>query len=345
MMTTLRRLVLAASVLATFPFGFAYGQDSGTVVLASYGSVWQEKLEIALKPFEAENKVRVRFTAGSSNDNVVRAIAAKNRPEVDVVMGEEMTFGQGRSAGIFEKLDPGLVPNLKNIVNDAKMGNDGVGVVMQAIGFFYNTESFKKNGWAPPNSWNDLVDKKFCHKVGWSHPSVSFSYYTLMMLGGGRPDDVMKGAQKVAAIKDCIDTIDPNASKTIEKAQLGEYELGIMAHQLTLTLKNKGAPLQYADPKEGAVLQFSTAAVTKNAPNPRMAQLLVNELLSERVQKVLVDALNASPVNRAVKVSAELAAAGSPDPANMKKYVPIPTDAILVNRAKFIQDAARVMAQ
>ena len=174
---------------------------------------------------------------------------------------------------------------------------------------------------------------------------MSFSYYTLMMLGGGGPDNVMKGAEKVAAIKDCIDTIDPNAAKTVEKAQLGEYELGIMAHQLTLTLKNKGAPLQYADPKEGAVLQFSTAAVTKNAPNPKMAQLLLNELLSERVQKVLVEALNASPVNKNVKVSAELAAAGAPDPANMKKYIPIPTDAILVNRAKYLVDAAKVMSR
>lgn len=344
-MITLYRSLFAAAVFATLPIVGASAQDNGTVVLASYGSVWQEKLEIALKPFEAENKVKVRFTAGSSNDNVVRAIAARNRPEVDVVMGEEMTFGQGRAAGIFEKLDPKIVTNLSKIVPQARMGDDGVGVVMQAIGFFYNTDTFKKNGWAPPSSWNDLLDKKFCRKVGWSHPSVSFSYYTLMMLGGGGPDDVLKGAEKVAAIKDCIDTIDPNAAKTVEKAQLGEYELGIMAHQLTLTLKNKGAPLQYADPKEGAVLQFSTAAVTRNAPNPKMAQMLVNELLSERVQKVLVEALNASPVNPAVKVSPQLAAAGAPDPSNMKKYIPIPTDAILVNRAKYLQEAPRIMSR
>lgn len=337
------RGLFAVAVMATLPVASVVAQTGATVVLASYGSVWQEKLEIALKPFEAENGVKVRFTAGSSNDNVVRAIAAKNRPEVDVVMGEEMTFGQGRAAGIFEKLDPALVPNLKVIVAPARMGDDGVGVVMQAIGFFYNTETFRKNGWAPPSSWNDLVDRKFCRKVGWSHPSVSFSYYTLMMLGGGGPDDVLKGAEKVAAIKNCIDTIDPNAAKTVEKAQLGEYDLGVMAHQLTLTLKKKGAPLQYADPKEGAVLQFSTAAVTRNAPNPRLAQLLVNELLSERVQTVLVEALNASPVNPAVKVSAELAAAGAPDPANMKKYIPIPTDAILKNRARYLQEAPRIM--
>src|SRR5437016_2511007 len=215
------RNALLAAVLAMLPLSPAFTQDIGTVVLASYGSVWQEALEKALKPFEAENKVKVRFTAGSSADNVARAIAAKNRPDVDVVMGEEMTFGQGRSAGIYEKLDPAIVTNLKSIVPEAKMGEEGVGVIMQAIGFFYNTDSFKKNGWAEPTSWNDLLDKKFCHRSGWSHPNVSFSYYTLMMLGGGNPDDVLAGAKKVATIKDCIDTFDPSAAKTVEKAQLG----------------------------------------------------------------------------------------------------------------------------
>jgi putative spermidine/putrescine transport system substrate-binding protein len=337
--------LFAVALFATLPFGFASAQDTGTVVLASYGSVWQEALEKALKPFEAENKVRVRFTAGSSADNVARAIAARNKPEVDVVMGEEMTFGQGVAAGVYEKLDPAIVTNLKNIVPEAKMGAEGVGVVMQAIGFFYNTEEFKKQGWAEPSSWNDLLDKKFCHRVGWSHPSVSFTYYALMMIGGGGADDILKGAEKVAAMKDCIDTIDPNAAKTVEKAQLGEYILGIMAHQLTLTLAKKGAPLKHVDPKEGSVLQFSSAAVTKNAPNPKMAQLLINEMLSERVQKVLVEAFSASPVNPAVKVSAELAAAGAPDPSHMKKYIGIPTEAILKNRNRYLQEATRIMSR
>ena len=47
-------------------------------------------------------------------------------------MGEEMTFGQGRGEGIFEKLDPAIVTNLANIVPEARMGEEGVGVSMQS---------------------------------------------------------------------------------------------------------------------------------------------------------------------------------------------------------------------
>ena len=77
-----------------------------------------------------------------------------------------------------------------------------------------------------------------------------------------------------------------------------------------------------------------------------MAQALLNELLSERVQRELVEVFNAGPVNPAVKVSDALSQAGAPDPSRLagKKYIAIQTDAILKNRARNIQEAVRIMA-
>ena len=48
-----------------------------------------------------------------------------------------------------------------------------------------------------------LADKKHCHRVGLNHPNVSHTYFALMMLGGGKPDDVVAGANRLAANKDC----------------------------------------------------------------------------------------------------------------------------------------------
>ena len=273
----MRGALLSAAFLF-MPFAPALAQDNGTVVLASYGSVWQEALEKALKPFEAENKVKVRFTAGSSTDNVARAIAARNRPDVDVVMGEEMTFGQGRGEGIFEKLDPAIVKNLANIVPEAKMGEEGVGVIMQAIGFFYRTDVFQKNGWAPPSSWNDLLDKKFCHQLR------------------------LEPSERVVLLLHADDARRRRARRCSGRRAKGRRHQGLHRHDRSErrqdgregaarrirhrhhgapidadAWRTSGAPLKYADPKEGAMLQFSTAAVTKNAPNPKMAQTLVNE--------------------------------------------------------------------
>ena len=66
--------------------------------------------------------------------------------------------------------------------------------IMQAIGFFYRTDVFQKNGWAPPVVVERPASTRvFCHRSGWSHPERLVLYYTLMMLGGGKPDDVPAG--------------------------------------------------------------------------------------------------------------------------------------------------------
>ena len=324
----------------------AWAADPQTVVVASFGSLWQDALEKALMPFETERNVKIRFTAGSSSDNVARAVAARNHPDVDVVMGEEMTFGQGHQEKIWEKLDPAIVTNLANVVPAARMGDgEGVGVIMQSIGLFYRTDVFAKNNWPPPDSWSALLDKRYCHRIGLGDPNVSFTYYALMMLGGGKPDDVPAGTKRLATNRDCIDTLDPSAAKTVDKVQLGETDIGVLAHQLVVTMAQHNVPVRFVSPKEGTILQFTTAAVAKNAPNPKLAQEVVNEMLSPRVQRVLVDQFSVSPVNTAVPVSAELIAQGAPDPAHMERYVAIDAATILPNRRRYIQDAIRTMAQ
>jgi putative spermidine/putrescine transport system substrate-binding protein len=339
-------LVALGMLLVPLGVSGARAADPQTVVVASFGSLWQDALEKALAPFEAEHNVKIRFTAGSSSDNVARAIAARNHPDVDIVMGEEMTFTQGHNEKIFEKLDPAVVTNLGVVVPQAIMGDgEGVGVIMQSIGLFYRTDTIQKNGWPVPDSWFALLDKRYCHRIGLGDPNVSFTYYALMMLGGGKPDDVPAGIKLLAANRDCIDSLDPSAAKTIDKAQLGETDIGVLAHQLVVTMAQHGVPVKFVAPKEGSILQFTTAAVAKNAPNPAMAQLVVNEMLSVRAQKVLVEQFNVSPVNPAVPVSAALIAQGAPDPAHMDRYITIDAAAIMPNRRRYIQDAIRAMAQ
>ncbi|MER2535164.1 MAG: extracellular solute-binding protein [Rhizobiaceae bacterium] len=316
------------------------------VVIASFGSLWQEVLETALEPFEKENNVEVRFTAGSSSDNVTRAIAAKANPDVDVVMGEEMTFTQGMAAGIFEKLDPAVVTNLAKVAPQAKLGDGyGVGTIMQSIGMFYNTQAYEKAGWAAPTSWQELVDRKLCHRVGYMHPNVSFGYYALMMLGGGKPQDIPAGIEKVLAFKDCIETVDPSGAKHVERAQLGDFDLGVLAHQLVISLADRGAPLKFVIPQEGGLLQFTTMAVAKNGPNPAMAQKVINELLSERVQSMLVEKFKASPVNTDVSVPDALIAAGAPNPKDVSSFILIDGNVLQPNREKWTQQFVRAMAE
>ncbi len=57
------------------------------MVVASFGSLWQDALEKALAPFEAAHNVKIRYTAGSSSDNVARTSRPATALDVDIVIG------------------------------------------------------------------------------------------------------------------------------------------------------------------------------------------------------------------------------------------------------------------
>lgn len=61
---------------------------------------------------------------------------------------------------------------------------------------FYATREFKKRGWKPPTHRSDLLDEKYCGRVGINHPNVAYGAQALIMLDGSNPakinDDIAK---------------------------------------------------------------------------------------------------------------------------------------------------------
>jgi ABC-type Fe3+ transport system substrate-binding protein len=86
-------------------------------------------------------------------------------------------------------------------------------------------------------------------------------------------------------------------------------------------------------------------AVAKNSPHPAMAQKLVNELLSKRVQEVLVKQFKASPSNKTVAVPPELIAAGAPNPNDLSHLIPVDATKLMPNRAEWTRQFMRDMAE
>jgi putative spermidine/putrescine transport system substrate-binding protein len=339
------RIFLAAclSAAAATP---ACADEKATMAIASFGGVWQQTLEKALQPFAKENNVEIRLVPGSSQSSTARAIAQRNNQEFDLVFGEDLSLGLGRQAHVWEKLDPAIVTNLKDVAAEARMPGDmGVAVVIFRIGMFYRTDAFQKNSWASPTSWFDLLDPKYCHRVGLNDPKVSHTYFALMMLGGGKPDDFPKGVDILAKHMNCIDTLDPSAQKTLQKVQIGDYDIGVTVDAFAETLAARGVPVKFVRPKEGAILQPTTVVIPKGAPHPVLAQKLVNELLSQAMQKTLMSVLNGTPANKTVDVGKEKIAAGALDPKDMSGYVTIKADEIIDKRNQYLLEAEKILGK
>ena len=71
-------------------------------------------------------------------------------------------------------------------------------------------------------------------------------------------------------------------------------------------LKDKGAPIDFAFPKEGAGYFTNYFEILKNSPHPKAAQLLVNFLVSPEAQLAIAEGVVAAPINRKVVIPDQL---------------------------------------
>lgn len=102
------------------------GAPSKSIVFATWGGAWQQGVIDALKGFEQANNCKIEyFIQSDSAETVVKEIAEKDHPTIDIIMTGPANTMTGIAGGVAEPIDPDLVPNLKDIVPAANLVVDG----------------------------------------------------------------------------------------------------------------------------------------------------------------------------------------------------------------------------
>jgi putative spermidine/putrescine transport system substrate-binding protein len=102
-------------------------------------------------------------------------------------------------------------------------------------------------------------------------------------------------------------------------------------------LKDKGLPVAYVAPKEGAVLLLVDVCVVKNNPDPALAQKLAQFLLSAPAQTKAAEAGKQIPTNTQAKMTPEMEKNLGDLNALVKKVTVVDWDTINANRAQWDQ--------
>ncbi|AGK48488.1 bacterial extracellular solute-binding family protein [Burkholderia thailandensis MSMB121] len=213
--------------------------------------------------------------------------------------------------GLCQPLTPS--PVYADVYGIAKVNGDGksVGIGIVATGLAYNTKVFVEQGWKPPTSWTALGDPHFHRRV--LVPSISNTYglQTLLAMArveGGDAQHIDPGfaymAQHVAPSVLSFET----ASGTIsELFQTGAVVLGVWGSGRTLALARTGFPVAFVVPKEGAQALLTTACVVNGSAHGALAQALVQDLVSPRVQRILAAQAGWGPTNQTVTLDPAVA--------------------------------------
>lgn len=283
-----------------------------TLVVAGYGGSSETMFRSqVLAPFAHEHGVQFAYVAGTSATNLARLQAQRAHPQIDVAVLDDGPMQQAVTMGLCQPLTQS--PVYGDLYDIAKVNGEGrsIGIGMVATGLAYNTKVFADRHWPPPTSWTDLGDPRFHGRV--LVPSISNTYglQTLLALArveGGGAQRIDPGftymAQRVAPAVLSFET----ASGTIsELFQTGAVVLGVWGSGRTQALARTGFPVAFVAPKEGAQALLTTACVINGSAHGALAQTLVQDLVSPRVQRILAAHAGWGPTNQTVTLDPAIA--------------------------------------
>jgi putative spermidine/putrescine transport system substrate-binding protein len=311
------RVVLASLLLLVVAItGVATAAPGKTVYFLSWGGTIQTMLEKegwAQQFTKDTGYTLVLVPKATSAEIIATAIAQKDRPQVDVVMCDQAAWLDGLKQGVFAPIDPKEVPNLARMHPIAHVKDKGVekGVFTYAdvVGLLYQPDVFKKNGWAAPTGWKDLMRPELKGKIVVPPVSNTYGLYALIELArmnGGGERDVEPGFAALKKLAPGVVDWTTTFAKIGGLMQSETAAIAVFGNGSGWELKKRGVPVEVVIPAP-AYISPTVAGVVQGAPNPEGARVLLNWLISEKVLQYRAERFGQTPMNRDVKLTGEAA--------------------------------------
>jgi putrescine transport system substrate-binding protein len=266
---------------------------------------WADYIDPSVIPaFEKEYGIKVNYDVFDSNDVLETKLLA-GKTGYDIVVPTAPFMQRQIQAGVYQKLDKTLLPNLDNLdenlnrsveVNDP--GNQyGVIYFWGTSGIGYNEEKIAAAmPSAPFDSFAMLYDPsviKNFKECGVSILDAPDEVVETVLLYLGK-DPNSESLVDLKAVESTLQSIRPyvryiNSSKYIEDLANGEICIALLwsgdIGQVRSRAKEAGRNMNfgYILAKDGAMMFFDMLAIPADAPHPINAHLLINFLLRSDV--------------------------------------------------------------
>lgn len=305
-----------------------------TLVVSVYGGDLGATVRKIYVPFEKKYNVAIEWEPGVSGEALAKIIATRANPVFDLAFGDDLSFYAGSQQGVWAPLDPKIVTHYKELASAAQAPkNDGAAIGVFYTGIFYFPKVFKQKDWPVPTKWSDLLNPAFCHVLGFPHPNVITGLDALLMLAGGKVENMDQAIDKLAAYgRKCISELEPSPGALEQKVQMGDYSVGAYNSIRVIPLEQRKVPIAFVLPKDGSILSSSDIAIVKGTRHNELAQRFVDWILTPKSQKKLMHGAFYTPVNKKVEVTPDMQKLGVQPWSKMEKLVQPPEPAILGHR-------------
>ena len=300
-MNNLKRTALLGLSCMSALLTVSQAQAEPTLYLGMNGGTMERLYADKVLPvFEKANNVKVVIVPGTSADILAKVQASKGNPQMHVMFLDDGIMYRAIAMGLCDKLEDS--PTLAQIPAKGRIKDQAVAVSLGVTGLAYNTRLFKEKGWAAPTSWMDMADPRFKDKLVFqSMASSTFGLHGFLMFNriqGGSETDVEPGfkAWPNTVGRNVLEYI-PSSAKISEMLQTDEAALFPLTPTQVTALKLKGMPVEYAQPKEGAVVLNVAECAIANNTQPELAQKLAAFLLTPEAQAAALEDGDQIPSN------------------------------------------------
>ncbi len=301
---------LAAALLGTsLLIAPALAQQPTSITVAWYGGNWGEAFRACVaEPFTKATGIAVNAEIGTSTVTLAKLQQQKAAPTIDVAWMDGGISELALAADVVDNLDAGAIANLANTLPEAiyKSGATtyAVGTGYYSLGLTYNTQKVK----TVPTSWNDLWNKEFEDAVTIPSPSNSSGVPFIMFLSkmwGVPASDLSPTFKRIKELKAAL-FFDSSGAAT-NAYQSGEAIIGAHFNVGAWDLIDKGLPIGFVVPKEGAWATDARLHLVKGTPKKDAAQKFINQALTPEASACLAEKLYLGPSVKNVTVKPETA--------------------------------------
>jgi putative spermidine/putrescine transport system substrate-binding protein len=341
----MRKYLKVISTVALAAAMSAHGAET-LYVGGSGGSTEKLFKEKIIPAFEARTGSKVVYVSGNSTDILAKLQAQKGKQEISVALIDDGPMYQAVGQGLCARVED--TGSIKELYPNARMiGDKSVGIGFIATGLAYNKETFAKNGWKAPTSWQDLADPKYKQKVVIPPITNGYGLLTLVMMsrlnGGG--EDRMDPGFEVMSKKVAPNVLawEPSPGKMAQMLQTGEAALVVWGNGRVQAVVDQGAPVEFVYPKEGAVVIMIAGCVVEGAPQGKLAQQFLQHVVSAESQALLAGNVAWGPVNRTTKLAPDVAKKVVFGPEKVNMLISPNYEVINARRAEWTQRWVRAV--
>jgi putative spermidine/putrescine transport system substrate-binding protein len=279
----------------------------GQITVAIYGGRFGEAIrEGSIKAFQEKTGAKVLEEQGVSTVTVGKMRQQKGNPSIDVAWIDGGVSELALAEDLVDPIDLSALSHAKDLFPEAihreKHGVYAITGGFYAIGMSYHKDRIKN----PPASWKDLWRPEYAGRVTTASPVnatwPNWFAHMAKVFGGNldQIDGVLNAMKqlKVAAFWDA-------AGQSDNLFQSGEVEVGVHIHGNSWGLRDRGLPIVYVVPTEGAVAGDIRVHLVKGTKNKDLALKYIDAVLSPAGQKGLMEYISAAPANQKAEIPAK----------------------------------------